>query len=217
MTIQQDLKTSHTAFHPFSEGQWQQLQALLETFTEKQAFWLSGFLAARNLPAKSAVLPSVAARILIAYGTETGNSKGLAEQLAQRLSEQNLPAKVVSLAELKARALAKTDYLFLICSTHGDGDPPEPAVPFFEALQDERLAQLGAQRLVPRRDCDVDFQQPAGEWLEQVLNALPRPTSNTIPASDNPQHLLSAVKADQTYSKQHPFMAEVLDNIRLSA
>src|SRR5690606_39649153 len=99
MTIQQDLKTPHTAFHPFSEGQWQQLQALLETFTEKQAFWLSGFLAARNLPAKS-VLPSVAARILIAYGTETGNSKGLAEQLAQRLSEQSLPAKVASLAEL---------------------------------------------------------------------------------------------------------------------
>ncbi|MBH0777309.1 bifunctional nitrate reductase/sulfite reductase flavoprotein subunit alpha [Nocardia bovistercoris] len=44
---------------------------------------------------------------------------------------------------------------------------------------DERLATLGAQRLVPRVDCEPDFEDPAGVWLEQVLGVL----STTPPAA----------------------------------
>src|SRR5690606_941878 len=115
MTIQQDLPTPRTALHPFSEAQWQPLQQLLKTFNDQQAIWLSGYLAAGRFPAQSATPSVSASKILIAYGTETGNSKTLAEQLAQKLSEQQLSARTVSLAELKPRALSKSDYLLLIC------------------------------------------------------------------------------------------------------
>ncbi|WP_430382225.1 molybdopterin-dependent oxidoreductase [Streptomyces sp. P10-4] len=37
---------------------------------------------------------------------------------------------------------------------------------------DERLAALGATRLVPRADCEPDFEEPAEHWLGQVVTAL---------------------------------------------
>ncbi|MBV9659011.1 MAG: flavodoxin domain-containing protein, partial [Verrucomicrobia bacterium] len=37
---------------------------------------------------------------------------------------------------------------------------------------DERLAELGARRLVPRVDCDTDYDAPAKAWLAAALDAL---------------------------------------------
>jgi sulfite reductase alpha subunit-like flavoprotein len=37
---------------------------------------------------------------------------------------------------------------------------------------DERLAELGAVRLVPRADCEPDFEDTAGGWLSSILIAL---------------------------------------------
>lgn len=261
MTIQEDLNiATPNALHVFSEQHWQQVQHLLESLNDSQAMWLSGFLAAGKSPA-AAVIASNAPKILIAYGTETGNSKALAEQLAQLLSTRQLSGRVTSLAELKPRALARFDFLLLICSTHGDGDPPEPTLPFFEALMenhaprlentgfavlalgdssyeqyctagarlDERFEQLGAKRLVDRRECDVDFQQPAAEWMQQVLAALPSSaatvessvaalisTPSIIPASITPELGGALVANLKTYNKQNPLLTEVLTNIRLS-
>ncbi|MFS0691240.1 molybdopterin-dependent oxidoreductase [Streptomyces nitrosporeus] len=40
---------------------------------------------------------------------------------------------------------------------------------------DERFGELGAVRLVPRTDCEPDYEESAGQWLEQVLAALDGP------------------------------------------
>ncbi|MFJ1864491.1 molybdopterin-dependent oxidoreductase [Streptomyces sp. NPDC088097] len=52
---------------------------------------------------------------------------------------------------------------------------------------DRRLDELGARRLLPRLDCEPDYEEPAGRWLEQVREALataPRPApAATAPAS----------------------------------
>ncbi|NIY63664.1 Assimilatory nitrate reductase large subunit [Streptomyces malaysiensis] len=48
---------------------------------------------------------------------------------------------------------------------------------------DRRMEELGAVRLVPRTDCEPDYETEAGAWLDQVLTAL---RSAGRPASDRP-------------------------------
>jgi NADPH-dependent sulfite reductase flavoprotein alpha-component len=50
---------------------------------------------------------------------------------------------------------------------------------------DTRLAQLGAQPLIPRVDCEPDYDRPAGAWLEEVIAALAA-TSTAAPPARRP-------------------------------
>lgn len=236
--------------HLFSEEQWAQVQQLLDRLDDHQSVWLSGFLAARKAPATApASLPAGTSRILIAFGSETGNSETLARKLGGLLQNKNIHYQLSSLADIKPRALSRIDYLLVICSTHGDGDPPEPAAPFYEALMaeqapqlpamkyavlalgdssyehfcttgvrlDERLEELGGQRIVARRECDVDFEKLADEWIQQVVSTLPVTPSVTQPiAKMAAPGILSAAPTKASYSKQHPLAVEVLENICLS-
>ncbi|MFJ8251983.1 molybdopterin-dependent oxidoreductase [Streptomyces sp. NPDC094466] len=46
---------------------------------------------------------------------------------------------------------------------------------------DERLGELGAERLVPRTDCEPEYEQPFGQWLKEVRTALETPTPEATP------------------------------------
>ncbi|MFF2731196.1 molybdopterin-dependent oxidoreductase [Streptomyces sp. NPDC058008] len=47
---------------------------------------------------------------------------------------------------------------------------------------DERFGELGAVRLVPRTDCEPDYEEPAGKWLDEVFAALGAPVAPAGPA-----------------------------------
>ncbi|MFF5727299.1 molybdopterin-dependent oxidoreductase [[Kitasatospora] papulosa] len=48
---------------------------------------------------------------------------------------------------------------------------------------DERFGELGAVRLVPRTDCEPDYEEPAGQWLDEVSAALGAPPVPAPPAA----------------------------------
>ncbi|WP_026573753.1 assimilatory sulfite reductase (NADPH) flavoprotein subunit [Bacillus sp. UNC438CL73TsuS30] len=77
---------------------------------------------------------------------------------------------------------------------------------------DDRLEELGGTRLYPRFDCDVDFDEPAAEWLEGVLSSLKdaQGSAAEVPAA------AALETAESVYSRTNPFKAEVLDNINLN-
>jgi sulfite reductase (NADPH) flavoprotein alpha-component len=78
---------------------------------------------------------------------------------------------------------------------------------------DERLAALGAQRLLPRVDCDVDYERLATPWLEQVVGGAREALGAVQPANVT---RLRSVPAVPRYSRERPFAAPVLANDRIT-
>ncbi|MEJ9229795.1 assimilatory sulfite reductase (NADPH) flavoprotein subunit [Peribacillus butanolivorans] len=77
---------------------------------------------------------------------------------------------------------------------------------------DKRLEELGGTRLFPRMDCDLDYDEPAAEWLEGVILSLSEEQGSTVsavPATITPV-------SEHTYSRTNPFKAEVMENINLN-
>ncbi|MFD4930194.1 assimilatory sulfite reductase (NADPH) flavoprotein subunit [Peribacillus butanolivorans] len=77
---------------------------------------------------------------------------------------------------------------------------------------DKRLEELGGTRLFPRMDCDLDYDEPAAEWLEGVISSLSEEQGSTVSAV--PATLTPV--SEHTYSRTNPFKAEVMENINLN-
>lgn len=79
---------------------------------------------------------------------------------------------------------------------------------------DKRLEELGGKRLTPRVDCDVDFEEPAAEWLNSVVSALS--DASAVPAIATGAATAIEHGMESEYSRSNPFQAEVLENLNLN-
>ncbi len=246
-TNHQQITPSRFSTELFSEEQWRHIQALLDKLDQRQSLWLSGFLAARGQPFSAPEQPGEeAARICIAYGSETGNCESLAHGLGEELSRRDVAHEVVSLADVKPRSLARLDFLFVICSTHGDGDPPEPATGFYDAL----VSGLAPPKFAGLRfavlalgDSSYEHFCTAGKRIDERLEALggrrlieradcdvdfEKPAKEwmtrvlaLLPShrSQSPRQAVNALKQPvetEAASRNNPLNVEVLDNICLT-
>lgn len=257
----------HVTNSPFNQEQAELLNRLLPTLTESQRIWLSGYLtavgavsaapavsgqvlasgsAALAAPAVPAV-PAAPKEVTVLFGSQTDNARGLAKKFAKQLEEAGFVTTLAAMSDFKPNTLKKVENLFILVSTHGEGEPPDNAISFYEFLHskrapelpslnysvlalgdmsyeffcqtgkdfDKRLEELGAKRLVPRADCDVDFAEPAAEWMKDVLTALgqssPAAEAAAIAAASAP-----VTETETEYSRSHPFYAEVLENLNLN-
>jgi sulfite reductase (NADPH) flavoprotein alpha-component len=81
---------------------------------------------------------------------------------------------------------------------------------------DTRFEELGATRLHPRIDCDVDYEEPASDWIDAVLTTLAERVEKQAPAASTSAATLFSPAVESVYTKQNPFPAEVLEDIVLN-
>tara|TARA_R100001369_G_scaffold84757_4_gene117848 strand:- start:1505 stop:3325 length:1821 start_codon:yes stop_codon:yes gene_type:complete len=79
---------------------------------------------------------------------------------------------------------------------------------------DTVLEKLGAQRIVPREDCDVDYAEQAEAWQSTFLSAVVQTNGQTSPVKaenipDNPAN-------KSQYSRNNLFEATILEKINLN-
>lgn len=89
------------------------------------------------------------------------------------------------------------------------GDTNYPAFCEFGRKCDARLEELGAQRIHPRIDCDLEYDGPAGEWTQAVFAALTE--AGSMAAA--PETIAPVVEeAPLVYSRKIPYPARMLTN-----
>ncbi len=206
---------------PFTEEQRMWLNGFL-------AGWLTGGPAV-PLPA----VPEAPKRTLqIAFGSQTGNAEGIAKKLRASAEKSGFAPKLTELNALALDASVPLLILTstwgegdppdnasdfwdklgsgvhprldgLRYSVLALGDPNYEQYCGFGKKLDARLAALGAHALVPRCDCDTQFEAPAAAWIATALAAFERATDET-PAAEK-------------FSKDNPFPSQVLVNRALCA
>lgn len=95
----------------------------------------------------------------------------------------------------------------------GLGDSSYPKFCWIGRQLDERLAELGANRWLPRADADIDIERIAQPWTES-LEQLARESTPARPPLATVTPLRSATPASGT--RERPLEAEVLANQRIT-
>ncbi|DAC30510.1 MAG TPA: hypothetical protein HA327_02800 [Candidatus Poseidoniaceae archaeon] len=72
-------------------------------------------------------------KILILYGTETGNSELLAMDAEKMAADSGLDATINGMDEVTVADMQEHDNLIIVCSTWGDGEQPDNAIDLYEA------------------------------------------------------------------------------------
>lgn len=190
-----------------SEDKLKKIKEFASALSREELIWLNGWIAGKagilQGSSPQAGAPLVSKKITLVYGTETGNAKKLATQLAGIAKKKGVTVKLGGLDQYRFTDLAKEEYFFVVISTQGEGEPPILAKKFYEQLHesqvdlkkmkfgvlalgdtsyaqfcktgedvDARLEALGAHRILPLKKCDVDYDEDALHWIDNVVAAL---------------------------------------------
>jgi sulfite reductase (NADPH) flavoprotein alpha-component len=77
---------------------------------------------------------------------------------------------------------------------------------------DNRLAELGAERVVSRVDCDVEFEDLYNGWRDAVIHALGGSAKAALNGAG-----VQEQESEDGFSKKNPFPAAILTNVNLNA
>ena len=144
------------------------LNQLIATYDDRQLLWLSGYLyglanakADNRVPSdvvyRSPVAPSVStgtngniaiavkpSKVTILFGSQSGNSKKVANQAAEALKAAGSEVVVADMSEYKTSQLKNEKLLLVVVATYGEGEPPAAAEELHKFIFSSRAPKFSA-------------------------------------------------------------------------
>ena len=112
-------------------------------FNAEQRAWLSEFLTkALGGDAVSIEPTGPAIPVTILWGSQTGNSEGVAKKFMKALKAGNYEPEVIDMAAYDKSKLPTEKNLLVITSTYGDGEPPDNAADLHEYIMGDDVPSL---------------------------------------------------------------------------
>jgi len=228
---------------PLTDAQYRFLQQLISALSPEQIAWVGGYLTGLGGKNLTSVPDTGEITLLVGSQTGNGDAlaeqmqrlattRGLKTvikkmgdyKFLQLKTEKNLLVIVSTYGEGEPpdNARAWGEYLFskrapslkqVQFSVLGLGDSSYEFFCKTGVDIDRRLEELGATRIHPRVDCDVDYEADAEAWMNAVLNKLSAQPDVQLqtagPSSLSPE-------STSVYSRKNPFPAVLLENIVLN-
>lgn len=146
---------------PLTPDQQAVVAQLLRSASPTQTAWLAGYLSAVSQSGAigQAPPPPDGAGLTILFGTQTGNSEGVAKLAAQKAVERGIRATVKDMGAYKAAELKKERFLMVVVSTHGEGDPPDTVEEFYEFVHGKRAPKLPDLKYTVLALGDTSYEQ----------------------------------------------------------
>ena len=127
---------------PFRPEEIATLNGVITKTSPEQRAWLSGFLAGfqaatsgvQTAAATPAAPPAKKVPLLILFATESGNAETLAASVRKAAQKLGFAARTADVATTSVADAAKAENLLMIASTWGEGDPPQRAADFYNAI-----------------------------------------------------------------------------------
>jgi len=139
----------------------------------------------------------------ILFGSQSGNSEGLAEKWKKEAPKYGLSPTVHDMDGFDIKSMSSMSRVMIVCSTWGEGEMPDNAEELYESAVeagkiltntnfsvcalgdtgydlfcqsgkdwDKTLQDMGGARIHDRVDCDVDFEDPAEQWMNGTMSKL---------------------------------------------
>ena len=152
-------------------------------FTGDQKSWLAGFLAgvqsARAMTDKQSVgkpeQAGLSAPVVnILYGTQTGNAEALAMDAASAATSRGFKPVVQGLDDVSMEAFAVMKSVIITIATYGEGEMPDNAGLFWEALTNSDMPKLPEMQfgVLALGDTGYDEFCQAGKLIDMRLEQL---------------------------------------------
>ena len=239
--------------NPLNDKQLSALNELIDNISAEQIIWLNGFLEGRLSGLNSGATtisetkiesaPVAQTNLTILYGSETGNSKSLADKLAEKATFKNISANVISMYDYNYKKLKEEENVAVIVSTHGEGDPPDMAEDFYKYITGSRASKLENLNysVLALGDKSYKYFCKTGE---EIYSAFKKLGAFSIVSLENcdvdyeakaevwmnnfllnlaPTVSVPAVANDgiqnaivSEYSKKNPFLATVLEKVKIT-
>ena len=157
-----------------------QLNALASTLSSSQLAWVGGYFTGLSAQGGGQALSTGAAAgdsdnvLTILYGSQTGHSRSVAEELRDAAQEAGVPVEVFSMGKFKEKNLKKLKYVAIVISTQGEGDPPDDALALVEFLHSTKAPKLKDFKfcILGLGDSSYEFYGKTGQDFDARLEEL---------------------------------------------
>ncbi|MGO1247628.1 MAG: assimilatory sulfite reductase (NADPH) flavoprotein subunit [Oceanisphaera sp.] len=172
------LKELAASASPLNEQQVHKLTQVAAELSATQLAWVSGYFYGISQQPGGVAAPAPQAQaqpagtLTIIYASQTGNAKGVAEELQAKASANGVAVKLVSAGDYKVRQLKKETHVLIVASTNGEGEAPDDAIQFHKELKAGKAGKLDGLQygVIGLGDSSYEFYCQTGKDFDEYLS-----------------------------------------------